>query len=74
MVEVNMDKLSRVDELTARKITLEKALVTAKGELEKKTMLMLASAFMPDAEAYYTGLVVFYERWIADISKEIEQI
>lgn len=71
---LNLTKLSRVDELTVRKGFLEKTISKQKEELESKAMLMLAKSFDEQIEEKATGTVVFFERWLKEIDKQIEEL
>jgi len=72
--QLNMAKLSKEDELSVRKAYVEKMLKQCKKQTEDKTMLLLAGAFDDNIESKAKGQVVFLERWIKDIDKEIEQL
>ena len=72
--QLNMAKLSKEDELSVRKTYVEKMLKECKKQTEDKVMMLLASAMDKDVESKATGQVVFLERWLKDIDKEIEQL
>lgn len=72
--KINLSKLSKVDELSSRKIFLEKAMEENKKQLEDKTMLLLGKALDENVEVKIEGQIVFFERWIKDIDKEIENL
>ncbi|WP_154695591.1 hypothetical protein [Clostridium botulinum] len=46
----NLLKLSRVDELSLRKIYIEKMIVECKAQLENRALLILSKAFDGDVE------------------------
>lgn len=69
---VNFLELSKVDELSVRKICIEKILKECKTQVEDKAMLLLGKAFDDKLEVKAQGQIVFLERWIKDIDKEIE--
>lgn len=72
--QLNMAKLSKEDELSVRKAYVEKMLKECKKQTEDKVMMLLAGAFADNIESKATGQVVFLERWLKDIDKEIEQL
>lgn len=55
---VDFNNLSKEDELSVRKILVEQMLETCKTQFQDKAMKS-------------KGLVIFLERWIKDIDKEI---
>lgn len=71
---MNILELSKVDELSVRKKYVEAMAEQMKKQAEEKIMLLLANAFDENAETKATGQVVFMERWLDDINKEIERI
>ncbi len=71
---INLAKISRVDELSVRKVYLEKILKECKEQLENKVMLMLSKSFDNNIEEKAQGQIVFIERWIKDIDKKIENL
>lgn len=71
---INMAKLSKEDELTVRKAYVEKMLKESKKQTEDKVMMLLAGAFADNIESKAKGQVVFLERWLKDIDKEIENL
>ncbi|MBY6950327.1 hypothetical protein [Clostridium botulinum] len=70
----NVSKLSRVDELSVRKIYIEKMVVECKKQLEDRVLLMLNKAFDEDVESKAEGQIVFLERWLQDIENEIKKL
>jgi len=74
MEETNLLTLSRADELSVRKVILQRYLEEVKKTLEDKVMLMLVGSFDKNTELKLTGTVVFYEKWIDEINKEIKEI
>lgn len=71
---IDMSKLSRVDELSVRKVYIEKVLKEVKKTKENEALLMLANAFDSKSKEKAIGEIVFMERWISDIDKEIKKI
>lgn len=72
--KTDMSKLSRADELSVRKVYIEKMLAEIKKQTESTVMLLLAQSFDKDVEQKAAGQVVFMERWLKDIDKEIEEM
>ncbi|MDU4597579.1 MAG: hypothetical protein E6Y49_06420 [Clostridium sporogenes] len=70
----NLLKLSSVDELSLRKIYIEKMIVECKSQLENRALLMLSKAFDGDVEPKAEGQIVFLERWLEDIENEIKKL
>lgn len=70
----NISKLSRVDELSVRKLYVEKMLEEVKKQTEDKVLLMLASAFEDNVKSKTTGQIVFMEKWLEDINNEIKNL
>lgn len=71
---MDVSKLSRVDELSVRKAYIEKMLIEVKKQIESTVMLLLAQSIDRDVEQKAIGQVVFMERWLKDIDKEIERL
>ena len=74
MNKKDMSKLSRVDELSVRKLYVEKMLTEVKKQTEDKVLLMFAKAMDNDIENKATGQIVFMERWIENINDEIKEL
>lgn len=72
--KINMANLSREDELSVRKIYIEKILKDCKEQLENKVMLMLGKSFDSNIETKAHGQVIFLERWLEDIDKEMKSL
>lgn len=72
--ELNMAKLSKEDELSVRKAYVEKILKECKKQTEDKVMMLLAGALADNVESKANGQIVFMERWIEDIDKEIKNL
>lgn len=70
----NLSKLSRVDELSVRKLYVEKMLEEVKKQTEDKVLLMLANTFEDNIENKATGQVVFMERWLENINDKIKKL
>lgn len=71
---VNLDYtfLKRIDELQLRKHMISKIVEKLKDQLEDKISMLLSKAFDTNIEMKTSGEIVFYERWIEEIDKEIQ--
>lgn len=72
--KTDMSKLSKVDELSVRKVYIKNALSEAEKQVKDDVMLLLGGAFIDNPREKAEGLVVFLERWVKDIDEEIENL
>ena len=70
----DLSKIPKVDELSVRKVYIEAMLKEAKSQTKDKVMLILGGAFVDDIQSKTEGMVVFLERWLGDIDKEINNL